>query len=36
MAWTAPRSWVADEVVTADVMNAHVRDNLKAIGDAWT
>lgn len=36
MAWTAPRSWVADEVVTADVMNTHVRDNLKAIGDAWT
>ena len=36
MAWTAPRSWVADEVVTADLMNTHVRDNLKAIGDAWT
>ena len=36
MAWTSPRSWVPDEVVTADVMNVHVRDNLKAIGDAWT
>lgn len=36
MAWTTPRTWVADEVVTATVMNTHVRDNFKAIGDAWT
>ena len=36
MAWTAPRTWVTGETVTAAVMNAHVRDNLKAIGDAWT
>jgi hypothetical protein len=36
MAWTAPRTWVAAEVVTASNMNTHVRDNLKAIGDAWT
>ena len=36
MTWTAPRTWVAGETVTAAVMNAHVRDNLKAIGDAWT
>lgn len=29
MAWTAPRDWVADEVVTAAVMNSAVRDNLR-------
>lgn len=36
MAWTSPRTWVAAETVTAALMNTHVRDNLKAIGDAWT
>ena len=36
MAWTAPRTWVAAETVTAALMNAHVRDNFKALGDAWT
>lgn len=36
MAWTAPRTWVAGEVVTAALMNTHVRDNLKAFGDPWT
>lgn len=28
MAWTAPRTWVTDEVVSASQLNAHVRDNL--------
>lgn len=28
MAWTAPRTWVTAEIVTASVMNTHVRDNL--------
>jgi hypothetical protein len=28
MAWTAPRTWVALETVTAALMNTHVRDNL--------
>ena len=28
MAWTAPRTWVVGEVVTAAVQNTHVRDNL--------
>ncbi len=28
MAWTAPRTWVTGETVTAALMNAHVRDNL--------
>ena len=36
MTWTAPRTWVTGETVTAANMNTHVRDNLKAIGDAWT
>ena len=37
MAWTEPpRTWVASEVVTAAMMNTHVRDQLKAIGDPWT
>ncbi len=29
MAWTNPRDWVIDETVTAALMNAHIRDNLK-------
>lgn len=28
MAWTAPRTWVTGELVTASIMNTHVRDNL--------
>lgn len=30
-AWTAPRTWTVGEVVTAAMMNAHVRDNLKQL-----
>lgn len=26
--WTAPRTWVVNEIVTASIMNTHVRDNL--------
>lgn len=33
MAWTTPRTWVASEIVTASVMNTHVRDNLIAAAD---
>ncbi len=29
MAWTAPRTWVTSEVVTAALMNSAVRDNLR-------
>lgn len=36
MAWTAPRTWVDGETVTATLLNTHLRDNLKAIGDPWT
>lgn len=35
MAWTSPRTWVAGEVPSATTFNTHVRDNLKAVGDAW-
>ena len=28
MAWTSPRTWVTSELVTAALMNTHVRDNL--------
>lgn len=31
MAWTTPRTWVALEVVTASIMNTHVRDNLNVL-----
>ena len=27
MAWTAPRTWTTNEVVTSSMMNTHVRDN---------
>jgi hypothetical protein len=37
MSWTAPRTWTVGEVVTAAMMNAHVRDNLKYVhGDSGT
>jgi len=36
MAWTSPRTWVAGETVTASLLNTHIKDNLKAIGDGWT
>lgn len=32
MAWTAPRTWTDGELVTAAIMNPHVRDNLLAAG----
>lgn len=28
MAWTSPRTWVSGEVLTAALLNTHVRDNL--------
>ena len=28
MAWTATRTWVAGELVTAALFNTHLRDNL--------
>jgi hypothetical protein len=35
VSWTTPRTWVAGEIVTAAVMNTHLRDNFNALGD-WT
>lgn len=34
MAWTTPRTWVTGEVVTASLMNTHVRDNFNETGAA--
>ena len=31
MSWTAPRTWVTGELVTAALGNAHWRDNLLAL-----
>lgn len=31
MAWTAPRTWTTGEVVTASIMNTHVRDNMREV-----
>ena len=36
MAWTSPRTWVAGESPSASTLNIHVRDQFKALGDAWT
>lgn len=33
MAWTAPRTWVVGEIVTAAMLNSNVRDNLLALRD---
>jgi hypothetical protein len=33
MAWTAPRTWVAGEVITAAMLNTHIRDNLTVLAD---
>ena len=32
MAWTAPRTWTDGELVTAAIMNPHIRDNQLAEG----
>ena len=35
MAWTTPKTWAANDVLTAADMNTHVRDNLDAL-QTWT
>lgn len=35
MAWTSPKTWAANDVLTAADLNTHVRDNLKAVTE-WT
>lgn len=32
MAWTTPRTWTDGELVTAAIMDVHVRDNFNAMG----
>lgn len=34
MAWTTPRTWSTSEVVTASIMNTHVRDNFNETSPA--
>lgn len=39
MSWTAPRTWVAGEIVTAALLNTHLRDDLLFIDPtmgSWT
>lgn len=36
MAWTAPSTWVSGAILTAAQLNTQLRDNMLAIGDAWT
>lgn len=39
MAWTTPRTWVTSEIVTAALLNTHIRDNqnyIKGNADAGT
>ena len=40
MAWTTPKTWSANEVVTAALLNLHIRDNLNIIAavgiSGWT
>lgn len=31
MSWNTPRTWLPGEVVTASLLNAHLRDNLNAL-----
>ncbi len=31
MAWTTPKTWAVDELVTASALNTHMRDNLNAL-----
>lgn len=34
MAWTTPRTWTVGEIVTASLLNAHLRDNLSSLKTA--
>ncbi len=31
MTWTTPKTWAVDELVTASMLNTHLRDNLTAL-----
>ena len=34
MSWTTPRTWTTGELVTAAIMNAHIRDNQTTLNPA--
>jgi hypothetical protein len=34
MAWTTPKTWTTSEVVDADMLNTHIRDNMEALKSA--
>jgi hypothetical protein len=34
MSWTAPRTWVTDEVITNKKLNEHLRDNMLVLHDS--
>jgi len=39
MAWTSPRTWVSGEVITAALLNTHLRDNqleMNGTASAWS
>ncbi|UUW87394.1 hypothetical protein [Pimelobacter simplex] len=36
MPWNNPKTWLPNAVLTAAELNQYVRDNFRAIGDAWT
>lgn len=36
ISWTAPRTWGTGEIVTAALLNTHIRDQFNAIGNPWT
>lgn len=36
MAWTTPKTWSVGELVTAALVNTHLRDNLNAVNDLVT
>lgn len=36
MAWTAPRTWIVGEIVTAAQLNTHLRDNMNATAVAMS
>jgi hypothetical protein len=35
VSWTAPRTWVTDEIVTSSLLNTHVRDNLLSVAHPY-
>ncbi len=36
MTWTDPKTWIPFDPLSATELNVQLRDNMKAIGDAWT